>query len=329
MRRRMLVLGSLVLAAVIMVLAATALAKMEQYESEVILDLHWGDGPDEIGYAGPPEGQEGLRWGPDAFDVDKNGSIYILDSVHHQIKVFDQTGKLLRRFPVELLGDGSFCLDEKGNIWLNDGNRYTIHKYAPDGTALESIEYGPGPDRAVELGITVREGQIYLVGSTKVEVGQAKTVTGKRGERIYKATRRPLSRELQPRFIGKTSKRRYESQEVRTGPDKIIVIDKNGNSEEIRFDGLDRRDITVFHSEDGYGNVYVRVSFYRGMGKVYGRQIWKYSPDLKLLAKIGPIPISDYTEILKDIVVTDDGVIYYMYTERAGVKVVKRSPRSK
>ncbi|MCD6170027.1 MAG: hypothetical protein J7J76_05715, partial [Candidatus Latescibacteria bacterium] len=70
MRRRMLVLGSLVLAAVIMVLAATALAKMEQYESEVILDLHWGDGPDEIGYAGPPEGQEGLRWGPDAFDVD-------------------------------------------------------------------------------------------------------------------------------------------------------------------------------------------------------------------------------------------------------------------
>jgi len=315
-------------AAVIMALAGAAQGKMERYEPKVILRLSWGDGPSDMGYAKDgPEDAEGLRYGPAAFDVDKDGSIYILDSVQRQIKVFAQTGKLLKSFPVELRGDGSFCLDEKGNVWLNDGNRYTVRKYTPDGTPILTIEYGPGPSRAVDRRITIRGGEIYL-GVSKVEVGQAKPVTGKRGERIYKATRRPLSREEEPRFIGRTSKRRYKSQEVRTGPDKIIMRDENGNSEEIYFDDIGTRDTVVFQSEDRYGNIYVEVCFYRGRGKVYSRQIWKYSPDLNLLAKVGPIPISDYTEIQKDVVVTDDGDIYYMYTEKTGVKVVKWSARS-
>ena len=332
MRKQMLVSGALaVVIALIMAVGSTAQVKMEQYESQVLLDLSWGDGPSDMGYAKEGgEDAESLRQGPAAFDVDKNGTIYILDSVHRQIKVFDQTGKLLRSFPVEMRGRGSICLDEEGNVWLNDAGQYTLRKYASDGAPIQNIEYGPGSDRAVELGITVRGGEVYL-GVSKVEVGQAKTVAGKRGERIYKATRKSLSREEQPRSIGRTSKRRYK--EILDSGDRITYVAEpvHGNSKHISFDVKGYRDVVIFQSEDGYGNAFFYVSLYQGYrGKSEGRvrYIHKYSPDLKLLAKAGPLLTGNYTERKKFLVIDDTGNIYHLATSKDGVKVVKWSPRS-
>ena len=332
MRRQMLVLGALVVViALIMAVGTTAQAEMEQYESQVLLELSWGDGPSDMGYAKDgPEDAEGLRHGPAAFDVDKDGTIYILDSMHRQIKVFAQTGKLLRSFSVELRGVGSICLDEKGNVWLNDGHSYTLHNYAPDGTPIQSIEYGPGPDRAVETGITVRGGEVYL-GVSKVEVGQAKTVAGKRGERIYKATRRPLSREAEPRFIGRTSKRRYKEISGLTNRITYEAKSVHGDSKRISFDVKGYRDVVIFQSEDGYSNVYFYVSLYqgyRGKGEGRVRHIYKYSPDLELLAKVGPLRTGNYTVRKKFLVIDDAGNIYHLATSKEGVKVVKWSARS-
>lgn len=332
MIRQLFVSGALaVVIALIMAVGATAQIKMEQYESQVLLDLSWGDGPSDMGYAKEgPEDAEGLRCGPVAFDVDKDGTIYIMDTVHHLVKVFAQTGKLLRSFPVDMQWDGSICLDEEGNVWLNDGNKYAVRKYAPDGTPVQSIEYGPGPDRAVDTGITVRGGEIYL-GVSKVEVGQAKTVAGKRGERIYGATRKPLSREEQPRSVGRTSKRRYK--EILDSGDRITYVAEpvHGNPKRISFDVKGYRDVVIFQSEDGYGNVYFYVSLYQGYrGKSEGRvrYIYKYNSDLDLLANVGPLLTGNYTEREKFLVIDDTGNIYHLATSKAGVKVVKWSPRS-
>ena len=226
--------------------------------------------------------------------------------------------------------DGAICLDEEGNVWLNDGNRYAVRKYAPDGTPIQSIEYGPGPDRAVDTGITVRGGEIYL-GVSKVEVGQAKTVAGKRGERMYGATRKPLSREEQPRSIGRMSKRRYK--EILNSGDRITYVAKpvHGNPKRISFDVKGYRDVVIFQSEDGYGNVYFYVSLYQGYrGKSEGRvrYIYKYNFDLDLLANVGPLLTGNYTEREKFLVIDDTGNIYHLATSKAGVKVVKWSPRS-
>ncbi|MFH1008606.1 MAG: hypothetical protein V1800_14090 [Candidatus Latescibacterota bacterium] len=332
MRRQMLVSGALaIVIALIMAVGSIAQAEMEQYESQVLLDLSWGDGPSDMGYAkeGPEDG-EGLRCGPAAFDVDKDGTIYIMDTVHHLVKVFARTGKLLRSFPVEMQWDGSICLDEEGNVWLNDGNRYAVRKYAPDGAPIQSIEYGPGPDRAVELGITVRGGEVYL-GVSKVEVGEETMVAGKRGERMYEATRRPLNREEKPRFIGRTSKRRYK--EIPDSGDRItyVVEHVHGNSKRISFDVKGYRDVVIFQSEDGYGNVYFYVSLYqgyRGKGEDRVRYIYKYNSDMDLLAKAGPLLTGNYTEREKFLVIDDAGNIYHLATSKAGVKVVKWSPLS-
>ena len=172
-----------------------AQANTEQYSSKIVLDLKWGDAPEEIGYLNYPnyeyEGHE--HAGPSAFDVDENGNIYILDTVHNYIKAFDQYGDLSQSFPVYDAGGnfGYIDLDVNNNIWHHNTYTHTFRQYAPNGMLIKSIEYPENQPIPSEFG--VRDGEIFGY-NVKIEVTGLSSKSGIKGEPVYDAVPQMLGR---------------------------------------------------------------------------------------------------------------------------------------
>jgi len=323
MRRQMSVLGGLVVAAVIMALAAAVPAKMEQYQSEVILSLPWGSGPNEIGYAKEgPEDQEGLRYGPTAIDVDRDGSIYILDTVNARVKVFSQKGTLLKNFSVR--PGRSLCVDAHKAVWIVDYVEHTIYKYIPDGSLVEIIQY----EGTAGMKIKVRkDDKIYLDES--IEVQEQETIgRGKKGENI----RRSILKRMGPCQGITRSGRHYRVEKTNDWIRTFVATDESGRVlSSISIEKHSPYDGISFKSEDRYGNTYLVVYRDSGMPEIsYRIEIWKYNPSDNLIAKIGPIFRTFYTEVQGEwLVVNEEGDVYQLVTQKEGVKIVKWSKTMK
>jgi len=330
-RRQMLVSGALALATgLIMIAGLSARAEMEQYEPDVILSLPWGNGPNEIGYAKDgPEDQEGLRWGPSAIALDRNGNIYILESVNRRVKVFDQTGKLLKNFPIKRTPSDIY-VDIHGNIWGLDGADPKIYKYTPDGTHIETICYQLNKDiRGGLRKIDVQDGKIYALGfydyASEFEVKHVKIIgKGEEGEDVKSATLERIDRFL-PR-----SRNYYRIEKISDQISKFVISDRSSRVlASIEFTRIYPYEGIDFLSEDKSGNVYLIIlcSIEKGDYRLhFYSEIWKCTPSGKLVAKIGPIFRTFYTHAEGQWLVVDDiGNVYQLTTEKEGVKVIKWS----
>ncbi|MBT4482295.1 MAG: hypothetical protein HOC71_01300, partial [Candidatus Latescibacteria bacterium] len=141
---------------------------LENFKQTKILDFGWGEGSNEMGFF---KEQGGFLYGPNSFDVDRYGLIYILDSVNNRVSVFTQDGSNVRTFPVETTGLISFIeIDELRNVWINDAEKYRIIKYSHTGDFQQRIIYGLGERGVIEPFITVRDSEIFLAMS-KIEIG--------------------------------------------------------------------------------------------------------------------------------------------------------------
>ena len=327
MRRQILALGTLAFVmALIMAVGATAQAEMEQYESEVILSLPWGSGPNEIGYAKEgPEDAEGLRYGPTAIDVDQDGNIYIYDMVNSRVKVFDQKGNLLKNFGVRATSS-NICVDTQKAVWVVDTMKPELHKYAPDGTLVETIQYEPLRREGISFlpsKIECRGGKIYL---NEFEL-QLRKVEGKdrKGENIRKAT---LTQIGGHRWGITRSGRHYRVESTSDLIKTFVVTDENdrilGN---ISIEQRHPYDDIAFLSEDRTGNMYLLFATHTNDRDFY-EEIRKYDRSYNLIAKIGPLLRTFYTarcRIEKGLVLDEEGSVYQLITEKEGVKIVKWS----
>jgi len=323
----------------------SAQKESEEYSSKVILDLKWGDGPDEIGFIQIDQD----KFGPGAFNVNNEGLIYILDSMHSRVIVFDQNGKPVRRFLVEIGSDRvkyilgkvnlGMDIDEHNNVWVIIGTNYIIHQYTAEGILQKSIKFNPGQTRAVRRDITLRNGEIFL-GGGKIEITKKITASGEKGESVYEAIKKELIKNKQPRGIasriGKISKRMYSVPYVlekgvptleKGVPTIIQVIEENGTMNEIILEGIKTPYWAVLMDEDMHGNAYFSIRY--PVNKL-PRQIWKLNPDFELLAKIAPIPRKNITSpYVKDWDIDDEGNIYIMQIIDSGVQVIKWSEVNK
>ncbi|MFH1008513.1 MAG: hypothetical protein V1800_13590 [Candidatus Latescibacterota bacterium] len=324
MRRQMLVSGVLaVVIALIMVVGTTAQAEMEQYESEVILSLPWGSGPNEIGYYRVPEGQEGRRWGPEAMGVDSDGSIYIYDTINARVKVFDQKGNLLRNFSVEATAT-NMCVDSQKAVWMLDNPNAKICKYDSAGTLVETVQYEPAQekDRHWAGRIKAQGKMIYSEGHGGWFEVQPNKVPSKAiaGKRLTKAVLKLVAGKGEA-----LTKSGYHYRKGETGRNSLIVTDKHGNTVlSVQVSKYHPDDGVGFFSEDKYNNIYLRVSGWRE-SKVY-EEIWKYNLSNELMAKIGPIDKTWYVGVQGQWLILDqEGNVYVLDTEKEGVKIVKWS----
>jgi hypothetical protein len=127
-------------------------------------------GPDEVGFSSPPEGADGVSYGPWSFDVAQDGSVWLLDQVNHQLLVW-QPGQPNRppravRLPLDPL------------------ERIANFAVAPDHTIYATYVPPPGPGpgpKTLRLAALAPSGQVRWTAATTDQIFNAQLRIGPDG----------------------------------------------------------------------------------------------------------------------------------------------------
>ena len=304
---------------------------VEQFVSETILHLNWGDGHDEIGYSETLVGYEDKHGGPVCFDVDRDGNIYILDTVNSYIKIFGQNGDLLEFFALEHSGReyGYIAVDEKSkNIWHHNPWNRTFSEYAFDGSLLKTVIYNEQSVTIIPPQFDIWDGQIISGG--KVAISETSSRLGSRGEPVHEGTIKWV-RSRNERFnmnSSEHSRRTYVilepelSENNEQSRPRMLIIDETGNEDTLVFSEMSHLYHVSFLSEDKHGYLYC-LFIYRGIERP--RQIRKYDSKMNLVAKIDSFPSNhDFNFLMTERLVDENGNVYFMHLSRElGVRVIK------
>ena len=99
-----------------------------------------------------------------------DGNLYIADSANHRIKVYTQSGELVKIFGRKGTEPGEFQfpydigVDDKGNLYICEFGNHRVQVFSPDGTVLRVIgELGEGIGQLYEpWGIDVNKEHIFV-----------------------------------------------------------------------------------------------------------------------------------------------------------------------
>jgi len=310
-----------------------SLVEKERYTSKVIVDAKWGNSPEEMGMMDRTIGIGDFRedqiktyFGPTSFDISKNGTIYVLDSVNNKIKTFDQKGALLSCLPVNDAGiERSYIvLDKYDNIWLQNQKKLSFCQYTSNGKLMQTIQY----DRSqpVPLGFCIESAEIRFIDS-KIEVIESVSKTGSQLATVREGQLKELESNEPSLITGSTSKRTYTrshdrfSQETGLLKQKMLITEKNGDKHEFTFNDVDPLYLMYFMDEDADGNIYFSCYYHKNLKP---RLILKYSPDLEFLAKI-ELPVIKNFVINKREVFDDKGQIFVLNPTESGFQIIKWS----
>jgi len=105
-----------------------------------------------VGRLASPPGNDG--WQPFAVSFDRDGNLYVTDITpsRHRVIVLDPGGKLKLEFGQQGSGEGEFsfpnavAVDEKGTIFVSDGNNGRVQMFDAGGGFIGAIERGSAPD---------------------------------------------------------------------------------------------------------------------------------------------------------------------------------------
>jgi hypothetical protein len=118
-----------------------------------------------VGFFQPPEGQDGVAFGPWSFDVARDGSIWLLDEVKHRLLVW-RAGQPNR--PARLVGLPQDPLERVADFAVApDHNIYATYVPPP----------GPGP-KTLRLAKLTADGRVLWTAATTIEVFNARLRIG-------------------------------------------------------------------------------------------------------------------------------------------------------
>lgn len=292
----------------------------------VVLDLEWGDSPEQIGYSKHLAGYEDMHGGPTSFAVDQQGRVYVLDTVHECVKVFGPDGALVRQFEVVGTGReyGCISLGTGGEVWVHDPWRGSFDVYNGTGALVRSIEYA----EKRRLGSIFRvDGERITCWSSWVVPARSPQGTGDRGEEVFSSTVvREGADQRTLRNSGIASARLYHRIERqvdratgRLTSSSISVQDDSGEFRRLVFEDMDVLYGPMFIAEDDGGHVY--FAFYYEQGKK-PREVHRYTQGLEFVSRATPIEYNKGFLVTRDIVVTPEGDLYSMHLSDSGVKVM-------
>lgn len=121
--------------------------------------------PDEVGFSSPPEGADGVSYGPWSFDVAQDGSVWLLDEVNHQLLVWQpgQPNQPARAVPLP----------------LDPLERIANFTVAPDHTIYATYIPPPGPGpKTLRLAALTPSGQVRWTAATTDEIFNAQLRIG-------------------------------------------------------------------------------------------------------------------------------------------------------
>jgi hypothetical protein len=229
----------------------------EAAEDVKLFSVPFGSKAEQLGYKPHSLEKEcNPSLGPTSFFVQDNGEIYVLDTVHQRLNVYNKSGKLMKNvsLPTRQYSEEFYMLD--GFIYLL--TEIGIEKISMSGQLEKSIfifgEHSPLNNQARKL--------FNLAGMLIVSQGTSSN------DKI--ACYQPQTLERKPCGKIESLFKKYEIVES-TGHEAVIGVGGGGN---LALLDLDNNEITTFVGKSPYGTVdqgfFDMVTFFRiANGKLY------------------------------------------------------------
>jgi DNA-binding beta-propeller fold protein YncE len=127
-------------------------ARVHKFSPDAQYQSSWGE-------PGKAPGQFNL---PHGIWIDRRGRVLVADRENNRVQVFDQAGKLLEVWPVELIGPAFFYVDNDDIVYIPEHNGGMVSILSLDGERL--ARWGDGPAMRSSHGIWGdSQGDIYVV----------------------------------------------------------------------------------------------------------------------------------------------------------------------
>jgi hypothetical protein len=299
--------------------ASVAAEKQEQvqqqtYVPKTIVDVPWGDAPEEVGLRkGPPE-----TFGARTFTLDRKGNIYIYDHVKGFVKKFDKDGNFEGNIGPVTLGS-SIAIGDNGHIFVIRG--HAVDEYLKNGKLLKT--HGISGDIGLIPGIWQgikfdKKGNLYVNNMYALyEIGRE--VSGKFEALSHKEQKDSKKSGIPSNKKDKRLKTKVKDKHLAM----LQMLDDKGNIlKEMPMNTPGSFGGVQVNALDKYGYIYIEAEVFSDSGGHL--EVRKYDEEGNLITTVKP-EISFYTEPNKFIEVDEDGSIYVLSTSSDGVKIVKWS----
>jgi len=274
----------------------------EKYVKKVLIEAKWGDGPGEFGITPTLEQFKqmvkqhgsvcGEIYGPDYFDIDESGNIYILDQINKRVQLFDQDGEFIGMLGVEsrchtiIAGKKKslFTVTPIKEITVGGQNsivfrfdHFNSDRKMEDQFTVEFDRKGEFATNIWERFITDPQGDIWFINKS---VNSLVPIT-LNGKVINKVVTKEIKDNLKKPLLTISN-----GENIVNCDTKNIEITNDKKSEIIKkipFDN-NKYNFSEIIGVDEDDNIYVKVGYwYTKPIKMY---ILKYNKDGRLLAKI-------------------------------------------
>ena len=298
--------------------------KYEHYSSKVLIEEKYGDKTNEFGFT-MIEG--------DIFpivtkiEIDSMGNIYLLDKVNNRIKKYNNDGEYINSIPIQSFQKKWFY-DDKGpligspdkyntDICIDSKNNLYVLNIAKNGKREIGVFKN---SKNLEKTITIEKEKIKSISindddnlNIVEEVGNQRQLFEVKSSteiRVFKGIRKDKN--------GNTF---LPMESISKNKWRIPIIDMNRKNKEILVESDKNISSVEYLRRDDKGNIYIRggVSFILG-GVSF---VYKYSPQLKLLAKINGYDGKKETFYQSKMIADNNGNIYQLVVEYPKMMIIK------
>jgi hypothetical protein len=282
-----------------------------EFQKTTLVAAAWGAQPGKFGLFYPPDGE---IIGPRTFTLADDGTVYVFDTVKHNIKHFGADGRFLRSIGKNLYG---YALAWHGGfLYLLDGD--ALSKYDNNG-----VQAGVYP---ISPAIKLHEGYGQWLRVTNDDALYVKS--GRKSYRIFS----DLEEDAFPQDLQASSERtgtpnpkgnRWYRLVRQSDTRHILQIQdaRWGVLHEIVLETADRFGSNYFLEEDLRGNMYLEIRQIDSEDRIR-LNIWVLNKQGKRIAQL-TLPNKYYTNVFKKTLFDGHGVIYQLRTEPDGVYIDK------
>lgn len=291
------------------------------YAPKTLIDIKWGLEPEDFGLV-DMKGVEIPPIGPLTFSLDKNGNIYIFDSVKKHIKKFSSEGYYQGKLGSDISGS-AIAIDDKGYIFVlehNPDNTGVIYEYSPSGILLKHHKIS----KDIHLVTGYGQGVMFDVsGNLYVNRLQKFYQIGKRKQNIL-----DMLNQRQQFSSGKKGKpgniedNRFQIKWKNKHESTIQILNlKTSLLKKILIKTSDAFGSILFLGQDYQGSIYIETERITKDNDVH-LEVRKYNSEGSILSVI-EVPNDYYTTVYKKLEVDSAGNIYQLLTTPEGVKLIK------
>lgn len=286
------------------------------YSPITLIDIRWGLAPEEFGLI---KGEEIETIGPRTFSIDKNGNIYIFDSVKGHIKKFRYDGEYLGNLGSNISG-WAIAFGDMGQMFvLKD---YIIQEYSSSGNLIKSHQISK------DINLIEGYGQIIIIddlGNLYVNRLQKIYQIGKKEQNTFKMLTQNQQFEsgktgMPAKIRGNRFQTKWENKHKAAVQ---ILDDKKHLLKEISINTLDIFGSVLFLGQDNQGSIYIETERITKDNYVH-LEVRKYDLEGNLLSTI-ELPNDYYTTVYKKIAIDNSGNIFQLMTTPKGVQLTKWS----